>query len=162
MSTDSALEDVIDRTALIENILNQLIEAYLEPRKEAKRFLWDIVLDSSIVPLGSKVKVAMAISQQLGGELAQDTLHKVVSLRNAFAHHATNARPLYKVGKTPDQDELHYTLQVISNSGRVTRKTRDAAILEFNEAYQSAKESLVALLAKCRAAKESGGGDRDA
>jgi hypothetical protein len=39
MSTDAALERVIDGTALIENILNQVIEAYLMPRTAAKQFL---------------------------------------------------------------------------------------------------------------------------
>jgi len=150
-SADAALGDVIDRTALIENILNQVIEAYLVPRTAARQFLWDILLDSSVLPLGSKVKVAMAISQDLNVGLDQASLHSVVSLRNAFAHHATNAHPVFKVGKAPDEDQLHYTLQVISNSGRVTRKRREEALSEFNSAYAKAKASLIALLTAIRA-----------
>jgi len=146
---------VIDGTALIENILNQVIEAYLMPRTAAKQFLWDILLDSSILPLGSKVKVAMAISQELSTKLDQTALHSVVSLRNAFAHHATNAHPELTVGKTPDADQLHYMLQVISNSGRVTRKRREEALTEFDGSYAKAKESLLALLAVIRAPGEA-------
>lgn len=152
MPTDAALEHVINRTALIENILNQVIQAYLQPRQEAINFFWDILMDSSILPLGSKVKVVMAISQQSGFKLDQAILYKVISLRNAFAHHATNAHPVLKIGKIPEADQLHYTLQVISNSGRVTRKERTEALSEFDDAYTSAKESLVALLKAVRLA----------
>jgi hypothetical protein len=146
MSTDAALEQVIDRTALIENMLNQVIDAYLMPRKEAEQFLWDILLDSSILQLGAKVKVVMAISQELGAELDNTSLHRLVSLRNAFAHHATNAHPVITVGKTPDTDRLHYTLQVISNSGRVSRTRREEALTEFNDLYAKTRESLRAFL----------------
>lgn len=151
MSTDAALEQVIDRTALIENILNQVIEAHLGPRNEGRQFLRDILLDSSILPLGSKVKVAMAIAQQLSVKLDQYALHSVVSLRNAFAHHAANAHPVLKVGNTPDTDQLHYTLQVISNSGRLTRNRREDALSEFSASYAKAKESLLLLLDALRA-----------
>ena len=84
MSADGALARVVDRTALIENILNQVLEAYCRPRDEASRFFWNVLLDSSILPLGSKVKVAMAISQELATALNQQSLHKLVSLRNAL------------------------------------------------------------------------------
>lgn len=146
MSTDADLEQVIDKTALIENILNQVIETYLGPRNEVRQFLWDILLDSSILPLGSKVKVAIAIAQKLRVKFDQSALHSVVSLRNAFAHHATNAHPVIKVGKTPDTDQLHYTLQVIRNSGRVIQKRREEALSEFSASYAKAKESLLSLL----------------
>ncbi|HEY9908572.1 MAG TPA: hypothetical protein V6D18_13310 [Thermosynechococcaceae cyanobacterium] len=146
MSIDAALEHVINRTALIENILNQVIQAHLQPRNEAFQFFWDVLMDSSILPLGSKVKVAMAISQESGFKLDQTVLHTVISLRNAFAHHDTKAHPEFIVGKTSDADQFRYTLQVISNSGRITRKGRAEALAEFDEAYAKAKESLKALL----------------
>jgi hypothetical protein len=149
---DEALADVIDRTALVENLLNQLIEAYLQPRKEAQSFLWDVVMDSSILSLGAKVKTAGAIAQLLSGKLDGNALHGVVSLRNAFAHHATNAHPMVFVSRDPGKDELHYMLQVISNSGRLTRKSRTEALAEFNVHYEAAKASLIDLLAKIRSA----------
>lgn len=54
MPTDRDLVDVINRTALIENILNQVIEAFCEPRQEPFMFFWNVILDSSIMPMGSK------------------------------------------------------------------------------------------------------------
>lgn len=61
---DTDLVSVVNRTATIENILNQVIENYFSPRKELKIFFWDVLLDSSVMALGSKVKVAMAIAQK--------------------------------------------------------------------------------------------------
>lgn len=143
---DEALAHVVDRPALIENILNQILEAYCGPRSEAKEFFWNVILHSSILPLGSKVKVAMAISQEINATLDQQSLHRLVALRNAFAHHATDAHPVFVVGKTPDRDRLSHGLQVISNSGRLSRTSREDGLADYDTCYDKAKSSLVALL----------------
>jgi hypothetical protein len=158
MSPDEALARVVDGTALIENILNQVLGAYFGPRDEAKRFFWDVLLDSSILPLGAKVKVAMAISQQVETALDQQSLHKLVALRNAFAHHATDAHPVFIVGKTPDRDRLEHRLQVISNSGKLSQTSREDGLAEFDVCYDRAKSSLLALLNTIRVSDTSGSG----
>ncbi|MHB1232900.1 MAG: hypothetical protein ACYCZQ_10040 [Burkholderiales bacterium] len=145
MSEHSDLVHVVDRAALIENILNQVIEDFCEPRKEPFMFFWNVILDSSVMPMGSKVKVAAAIAQELDFKLEQDALHKVMALRNAFAHHKTGSHPVISVGKTEEDSEIHYELQVLSNAGKLSRKRRDDALSDFNAAFLAAKESLVAL-----------------
>lgn len=147
MSEKTDLIHVVDRAALIENILNQVIEDFCEPRKEPFMFFWNVVLDSSIMPMGAKVKVAAAIAQELDFKLEQDALHKVMALRNAFAHHKTGSHPVISVGKTDEDTRIHYELQVLSNSGRLSRKPRQDALAEFHAAYSLAKESLVTLKA---------------
>jgi hypothetical protein len=142
---DNDISKVIDRTALIENILNQVILNYTCPRKEASVFFWDILLDSSIIPLSSKVKVAMAIAQELNIRLKLDSLHKVLSYRNAFAHHSLNSHPTIIVGKTPDHNRAFYSLKVINNSGKIERKSRDAVLEEFDKHFEIAKKSLLEL-----------------
>jgi len=158
MPTENDLADVIDRTALIENILSQIIEAFCEPRKDRFIFFWSVLLDSSIMPMGSKVKVAMAIAQEMKFKIDQNALHSVVSLRNAFAHQPTNSHPVLVVGKAPDEDEMHLQLQILSNSGKITMKRRQDALAEFNESYRVAKNSLVALLNTIKQ-KETGSAD---
>src|SRR4030042_6110390 len=143
MSANDDVIHVINRTALIENLLNQAIEKYCSPRKEAFSFFWNVILDSSITPMGSKIKVAMAIAQEIGFELKQDPLHKLISYRNAFAHHAVDAHPMILVAKDPEQDEMRYMLHTISNSGRIQRINRDEALKEFDTCYDQAKQSLV-------------------
>lgn len=146
MATDKSLSDVIDRTALIENILNQVIECFCEPRRDPFMFFWNVVLDGSIMPMGSKVKVAMAIAQELKFKLDQNSIHNVMSLRNAFAHHPTDSHPVFVVGKTPAENEVHLELQILSNSGKISRKRRQDAFAEFNSSYKLARESVIGLL----------------
>jgi len=137
--------DVIDRVALIENIINQIIVGYCNPRKDAWEFMWSIVLDTSVMSLGAKVKVVLAVSHEMGVKLDKDSIHKVISLRNAFAHNASNAHPIYVVGRTPEEDTSHLQLLVLEGSGKVSRKKRHEAFTEFNGAYRAARDSLAQL-----------------
>jgi hypothetical protein len=109
-------------------------------------FFWSVLLDSSVVPMGAKAKVAIAIAQVVKFKLDQKSVHTVMSLRNAFAHQATDSHPVLVVGKTPEEDEMHLQLQILSSSGKLSMKKRRDALAEFNEAYGVAKASLVALL----------------
>lgn len=141
---------VIDRTDLIENLLNQVIHNYTAPRKEAHEFVWNVLLDSSVMPLGPKIKVAMAISQNLEVKLKNNSLHKVVSLRNAFVHHGLGSHPTVFVGKTPEEDEAAYMLQIPSQSGKIRRIRKEEALDEFSTHFNKAKQSLVELLEKIK------------
>ena len=157
MTMNNDLIQIIDRTALIENLLNQVIEKYCSPRKEALQFFWEVVLDSSIMRLGAKIKVAMAISQKLNVKLAKNSLHELVSYRNAFAHHSLDSHPILVVGKTPDQDETRNMLHIIRSSGETDRKHRDTALREFMNAYEEGKKSLVDLLNAVKAGRQKTG-----
>ena len=143
--TDPDVVDVIDRTALIENVLNQIIAGYCAPRKAAEEFMWSVVLDSSVMPLGSKIKVALAVAHELEFRLNRDALHKVVALRNAFAHHATTAYPAINLGARPEQTTTHFELWVLEGSGKIARLKRHEAFADFNRAYRAARQSVAAL-----------------
>lgn len=143
MSANDDIMHVIDRTALIENLLNQAIEKYCSPRKKAFPLFWDVILDSSIMPMASKVKVTMAIAQRIAFGLKQESLHKLISCRNAFAHHAVDAHPTVLVVKDSEQDKMEYMLHVISSSGRIKRRSRDEVLKEFDTCYDQAKRSLI-------------------
>ena len=151
-STD--LERIVARTALIENMLNQVVTNYCAPQKDLYHFFWDVLLDSSVMPMGSKVKVAMAISQKLKHKLDRNALHKVMSLRNAFAHHGLDSHPVFEVARSSDNGCVRYELQVLDNEGRLTRTPRTDAVEQFDAAYESARKSLKALLETIKA-KES-------
>ena len=140
------VSQVINRTALIENLLNQVIIGYSSPRKDAILFFWEVLLDSSVLPLGSKVKAVMAISQKLGVKFNQDVLHKVISYRNAFAHHATDAHPVLAVGKTPEEDTSHNMLHLLEASGKIQKIKREDAFKDFNKYYAEAREKLVEII----------------
>jgi hypothetical protein len=123
--------------------VNQAIEKYCSPRKDAFPFFWNVIFDSSIIPMGSKIKVAMAIAQETSFELKDDPLHRLISYRNAFAHYAVDAHPMILVAKDPEKDETRYMLHTISNSGRIKRISREEALKEFDTCYDQAKQTLV-------------------
>jgi hypothetical protein len=141
----SDLEHVIDRTAHIENILDQIILSYCMPSEERQRFFWQVILNSSIMSLASKVRVAAAIGQELDLNPDVAALHRVMALRNAFAHHATDAHGVFVVGTTKDEGHGQFELHVLSNSGTIMRMTRQEALSEFDVRFSDAKQSLVAL-----------------
>jgi hypothetical protein len=143
MSANDDVIHVIDRTVLIENLLNQAIEKYCSPRKEAFPFFWNVILDSSIMPMGAKIKVAMAIAQETSFKLKDNSLHDLIMYRNAFAHHAVDAHPTLVVAKDPEQDEMRYMLHIIRSSGIVQRISRDKALKEFDTCCDKAEQSLV-------------------
>src|SRR5690606_14194925 len=78
------LVEVVDGTAQLENIMNQIIEGYCEPCRDRFTFFWTVVLDSSVMTLGGKVRVVSAIADQLDTKIESGKLSSVLSLRNAF------------------------------------------------------------------------------
>jgi hypothetical protein len=137
--------DVIDRAALIENIINQVIVDYCKPRKDAWEFMWSVVLDTSVMSLGAKVKVVMAVSHEMDFILEKNALHRVIALRNAFAHHASNAHPVLAVGRMPEEDTSYLQFWVLEGSGKISRVKRHEAFAEFNAVYVKARDSLIQL-----------------
>jgi hypothetical protein len=156
------INDVVDGTAHIENLLDQIIINFTCPRKNARLFFWQIMLDSSILSLGAKIKVVMAISQECDCRIDQNSLHSLMSYRNAFAHQRTDSNPAEVNGARPGESEQHYMLHIINNAGKTEMKNRSEALDEFNEAFTQAKASLRPLLehtlsiAKEAAAKDAG------
>ena len=140
---DSDVAQVIDRTDLIENLTNQIIEKFISPRKEAFPFFWFVLMNNSIIPLGAKVKLILSISQEVGFKIKRDPLWKVVRLRNAFAHHRTQSHPTFIVGKTPDEDDSIYVLHTFSSSMKMARIPREKALEDFTKNFISAKNTLL-------------------
>ena len=150
MSAKDDVVEIINRTALIENLLNQVIEQYCRPAREAFPLFWNVMLDSSIITLGAKIKVAMAISQEMKVKLNNDALHKLLAYRNAFAHHKVDSHPTLCVGKNSSEDELHFMLYIITSTGKIQEKRRDVARREFDDIFLLAKDSLLNLLKEVR------------
>lgn len=143
--TDPDVIRVLNRTSHIENLLNQVIEKFCAPRKDVIPFFWNVVLHSSIMQLGAKIKLANAIAQELGTSVNGDPIHKLIAARNAFAHSEINSHPILTVHPEPGNDTVHYTLHVISNSGKSRWKPREEVLREFDECFELASQSLVKL-----------------
>lgn len=136
---------VINRAAHIENLLNQIISNFCAPRPEATMFMWTVVLDTSVMSLNSKLRVVKAIARELGFKLENDSLIKVILLRNSFAHHSTDSHPVVVFGRN-DEDTYSYSqFCTLDNNGVLLTSKRHEAFEKFNNSFQIAKKSLIEL-----------------
>jgi hypothetical protein len=147
---DDELAHIVNRTSLIESLLNQAIVEFCNPEKVEFDFFWTVLLNSSIMTIAGKVKVANAISQRLNTKLDNAALQDVMKYRNAFAHHRTNSHPVITVGAAQEVTQVHYTLLIISQSGKVTNERREDALARFDSSCEAAKKSLVGLIDQIR------------
>ncbi|WP_285414631.1 hypothetical protein [Variovorax sp. efr-133-TYG-130] len=146
--TQSHLARVIDRTALIENMLDQILSGFCRPAQTAQLFFGEVLLDSSVMPLGSKVKAVMALAQMLDIKLDPAAMHKVISLRNAFAHHATDSHMTFDVTDDPSAASISPKLYILSTSGKIRKVKHTEALEEFDLAFIEARNALLALSAQ--------------
>lgn len=137
--------EVIDKTALIENIINQIIISFCRPRNDIFDFMWNVLLDTSVMSLGAKIKVIFAISTRINFKINQNTLHKIIEYRNAFAHHSSDAHPVLVVSRAGGFSSQYNHLLVLRGSGKVDTIKRHEAFKSFNSSYIIARDSLIAL-----------------
>jgi hypothetical protein len=146
MSEADDVAKAINRTALIENLLNQIITVYFVSRNDTRMFFWDTILDSSIMPIGPKIKVVTAIAHKMRIKFKHDRLHKLIACRNEFAHHKTHSHPILHLAKDPEeQGELRFYLKVLRISGVIDKIHRQRALDEFSLFYEQTKDELINL-----------------
>jgi hypothetical protein len=140
------LVKVVDRASLIENLMDQVILNYCAPRERAQFFMSEIILNTSVMSLGAKAKVVMAAAHTLDFKLDKEAILKTISLRNAFAHHATNANPVIVFSNTPEDEYSYLSFWLLTSSGEIEMVKRHEAFEKFNAVYLLARESLKNLL----------------
>lgn len=144
---------VIEQCNRIEQYLKAIIEAYVLPRDDRQEFFRSHVLNSSIIPFGGKVKLVIAINKDLDlVKLNNDSLHKIMQLRNAFAHNDIISGVKVDLSKeVTDPGAITIGLESISGNGALKYVTRDEAFKEFQNVYQTSENSLKEMLGKLRA-----------
>lgn len=143
---ENDLSTVIDRTWILEGKINDLIEYFVAPRSGTLDFFYNVLLDTSIISLGAKVKIVMAISQELDVKIKQDAFHKVVSIRNAFAHTGQKSNPAVFLKEDGSLSDTDYVLKIVKNTGKIESMTRSNAMRQFEKKYQIALKSISSLL----------------
>lgn len=142
----SDLVKVVDQTAVIENLINQIIHLYVAPREHAAIFAWNVLLDTSVITLGAKLKVVMAVAQEVMFKLEKNSLHQLLSLRNAFAHNSTNAHLVLQIGEEGEPHSMYNELWILGSSGEHEILKRHEALEKFNKHYELSDSSLTLLL----------------
>jgi hypothetical protein len=139
------LVTVINRADMIENLFNQIISDFIGTRKDQWSFMWHVLLDTSVMPLAAKQKVVMAIALEMGFKLQKNPLIMVIQLRNSFAHHRTDAHPIFVVGKTREEDRMYTQFYTVNSDGVLQKRKRHEAFEDFNKYYRIAKAQLIEL-----------------
>lgn len=130
--------------------MKAIIEAYVEPRADREAFFRAYVLNNAIVPFAAKMKLVFAINKDLQlVKLEANAFHKVMSLRNAFAHNDLISG--IRVDETARSDEgSAVVLESVRGDGGMETVTRDAAYQEFRKAHERVESCLREMLGKLR------------
>jgi hypothetical protein len=56
---------ILDRSNQIERKMNNIISKYIQPSKNKSRFMEEIILNSSNIAFGSKIKIINAIQSEI-------------------------------------------------------------------------------------------------
>ncbi len=135
---------VLELTKDIEFQIDNIILDYLSPSKLG--FTRDIILNSSIMPVGNKVKILKTICHEL--QIKQDfqNLHKLINIRNIFAH----GKPYFEDG------DMIFKLPEIKSDGKILENELDKLHKEFIDLFNEQMQVLIKLHGKIKQ-KRSGG-----
>lgn len=157
--TNLEIAFVIDQTNSIEYELKQIIAAYITKDKEKREFVSSILLHNTIVNLGTKFRLLQSIVEQEDIPKINDSncFHRLVEIRNAFAHGDTVTHHLdvNDFGDGSAETKSYYLLNSVSSSGKLKEVTREEALSEFTQCLVTIRDYLVDVVHKKLNAKNT-------
>lgn len=135
MNYEEKIGDVIEKTKHIEYILNCIIGNFVSPKEVG--FFDNIILNSSIIPIGVKVKIIKTICKIHNEDYNLDNLHKLINLRNLFAHESSYVDS-YDQGMLVKINEL-------KNDGSYNEKEFEETYKRFLKIYLEVKKGIIKL-----------------
>ncbi len=130
--------NVVELMKDIEMALDNIILDYINPNEIG--FTRDVILNSSILSIGNKIKIIKTIFHEL--EVKQDfqDLHKLMNIRNVFAH-----------GKPYFEDEgMIFKLSEIKSDGKIQENELDKLYKEFIDLFNEQNQKLCKLQSKIK------------
>lgn len=124
--------DMLNQFYNLELMINELIANYFKPEKYTEFF--NIMLNTSVTPYGSKVKVLpnlVEIDKRIINELRQ-----LGNIRNGVAHVAPHYVLEKKEGDA--KGELTIKIDVMNSGGKIVKKDFWELSKEYNELLDSA------------------------
>lgn len=141
---------VVELCNQIELYMKAIIEAYVRPRADRGSFFRAYVLNNAIVPFAAKMKLVLAINREANlVQLDTIALHKVMNLRNAFAHNdLVSGIRVEEPTSIDDPLQESVVLESIRGDGAMDTVTREAAFEQFRDAHERAEKCLKEMLGK--------------
>ncbi len=143
MAGDSAIRElkllgaVLERFNSVEGRLASIIALYVGAKDSRHEFMQSRVLHNSIVSYGSKVKLVLAISRDVGGpQFDRNKLHEFGNIRNSFAH--GRIATAKRVNPNPQRSSAKELLIVesIKGDGSVHEMRRGDAVSTFTAIFE--------------------------
>ena len=135
---------VIEKANEVERLLDEIIFAQINPNASGQNFVLGNLLHNSIISFAGKVKLVLYINKKHNlGELNRENLHKLLNLRNAFAHN--DMWDKFDVHEPEDENsdkELYIYMESMVGNGSIKRIRRDHAHSEVDVLYKSLKKQL--------------------
>jgi len=147
---------VIERTNYIEYQIKEIIMSYLQVDKNKGNFVKNILLNSGIISLGAKLKLLIHICDSKKWDVDKNLFHKIIEIRNAFAHNDTVTTNISinmtKKDKVKNVD-VYMNLNMVDGSGKLKKVKRQIALQEFTNKYGEAEKFLNIIIKKIHAKK---------
>lgn len=145
---------VIDRLIQIEYVTNDIILEFFKP--EQKQVFNDILLNSSVVDFGGKIKVLKNIGVS---KITIEKLRKIVSIRNGFAHASFSEFVTVSVQKDKNGNEdieleAWSTISVMNSQGDISKKAASDYLNEFYDLNKKLRVELDEFLESLRDKKK--------
>lgn len=135
---------VISRFARVERSVNLKIQLHFKPQNEID--FQSILLNSSIISFGSKIKLLQGLGLQ---KSTCEKLRKISNIRNGFAHNviiSEYAGPTLKEGvnEIPEEEfKFNSIISVLNSNGKLVKKKALELALEFNELSSEVNNELI-------------------
>ncbi len=133
---------VIERFIRVEESINKIILDYFKP--DNKEIFISVVLNSSILTIGSKIKILVNIGVE---NSTIDKIRKLSAIRNGFAHTLIINQIYINVPSKSESEKTIETnvisiINVMNSSGKIIKKNAHEYLTEYLELLQDVEKEI--------------------
>ena len=126
--------NVIESMKGIEYFIDCIIINHINPKNTD--FFRHVILNSSIISIGAKIKLINTICMKKGRNYDSDQLHQLISIRNLFAHEHSYVE---------DKDDL-VKMDQLKNDGKYVNHTFEDLYKKYFDLFNEVNRKLITLL----------------
>ncbi len=141
---EQKIGNVVEDMKSIEHFLDCIILNRIMPGSPSSwGFTQNIILNSSIISIGTKLKIVKTICKEQNNPFNFNKLHRLINIRNLFAHENTWVE---------DGDEL-VKMDELKSDGKYIESEFEGLHKEFLETYNQEYQKLTKLLSELKCPK---------
>jgi hypothetical protein len=132
---------MLDQFNRLEHLIAKVIRLYVQPVTDHASFVENIILHNSIISFAGKIKLLLTIAREsTGPKLNRNKFHRLLNLRNAFAHGNTIKGLRFNRNAFSGEPYGAYLIvETLEGDGSVKKMLRQKAATEFLSLLQELK-----------------------